>query len=98
MSEKFDRNQTEAKINIRAWKDPAFRERLKADPRSALKEIGMTKVPKALDIQVAEEGKNQWVIRLYTCPLNLKEMSQEALEQRAAGEAQEAKCCPKSPT
>ena len=26
MSDKFNRRQTEAKINVRAWKDPAFKE------------------------------------------------------------------------
>lgn len=97
MAKKFDRRQTEAKINVRAWKDPAFKEKLKKDPRAALKEMGMTKIPDSLVIRHAKEGKNEWVIRLHERPLNFHELSEEALEKVAAGEIQEAKCCPKSP-
>jgi hypothetical protein len=48
-----------------------------------------------LNIQSTEEGKNQWIIRLFERPLNFKELSEEALEKIASGELQEAKCCPK---
>jgi Nitrile hydratase, alpha chain len=95
MSEPFDRHQTEAKINIRAWKDPAFKDKLKANPKAALKEMGMEKIPQALEVRVAVEEKNQWVIRLHNRPLNFKELSEEALHKAARGELQEAKCCPK---
>src|SRR5271169_4917430 len=95
MKEKLNRVQTEAKINVRAWKDPAFAKKLKTNPLAALKEIGMTKLPKALNIQVVSEEKDEWVIRLHKRPLNFKELSEKALEKIAAGEPQEAKCCPK---
>ena len=95
MVQKFDRQQTEAKINVRAWKDPAFKEKLKTDPHAALKEMGMAKIPAALAIQSAEEGRNQWIIRLRERPLNFNKLSEEALEKIAAGEPQEAECCPK---
>ncbi len=81
-------------INVKAWKDPAFREKLKKTPHAALKEMGMTKIPKSLVIQTAEEGKNQWIIRLHDRPKNYKELSDEALEKMASGEPQAAKCCP----
>lgn len=95
MSGNFDRHQTEAKINVRAWKDPAFRQKLKENPRAALKEIGLGKIPQSLAVRVEEEEKNEWVIRLHNRPLNFKDLSDEALEKVAAGEIQEAKCCPK---
>ena len=94
----IDRRQTEAKINVRAWKDPDFKEKLINDPHTALEELGMSKVPKSLEVVVAEEGKNQWVIRLHNRPVNYAELTDEDLEKAAAGEAREAKCCPKSPT
>ncbi len=98
MVEKINRLQTEAKINVRAWKDPEFKEQLRVNPHEALKEMGMTRVPNGLDIQLAEEEKNQWVIRLYNRPLNFKELSDDELEKVAMGEPQEAKCCPKKPS
>jgi len=98
MLDKLDRYQTEAIINMRAWKDPVFKEKLLNSPQEALKDMGMTKIPKTLEVRVAEEGKNQWVIRLHNRPLNFKEMNEEALKKAAAGEVQEAKCCPKSTT
>jgi hypothetical protein len=98
MAEKLNRQQTEAKINVRAWKDPIFRQRLAINPHLALKEIGMNKIPNSLKIQVVEEEKEEWVIRLHKRPLNYMELSEEALEKVAAGEPQEAKCCPKNPT
>ena len=97
MSKKFDRRATEAKINVKAWKDPAFKEKLKKNPQTALQEMGMKNIPAQLAVSVAEEDKNQWLIRLHHRPLNYKELTDEALEKVAAGEIQEAKCCPKSP-
>jgi len=97
MSKKPNRQQTEAKINVRAWKDPAFKEKLMQDPRSALKDMGMSKIPEALAIQTIEEKKNQWIIRLQERPVNYHDLSEEALEKAASGEPQEAKCCPKHP-
>ncbi len=97
MSYKLNRQQTEAKINVRAWKDPAFKKKLENNPHDALKEMGMKKIPTSLTIQTAEEGKNQWIIRLHERPLNFSDLSNEELEKIAMGEPQEAKCCPKSP-
>lgn len=97
MTKNPNRQQTEAKINVRAWKDPAFKEKLMKDPRSALKEMGMSKIPDVLSVQTIEEKRNQWIIRLQERPLNYRELSEEALEKCATGEHQEAKCCPKKP-
>ena len=98
IAEKLNRQETEAKINIRAWKDPAFREQLRTNPRAALHEMGMTKVPNDLNIQVAQEEEKQWIIRLYNRPLNFRELSDVEIEAVACGEAQDSKCCPKNPT
>jgi len=98
MTEKLNRQQTEAKINVRAWKDPSFRQKLGTNPHLALQEMGMTKLPDHLKIQIVEEQKEEWVIRLHKRPINFMELSEDALEKVAAGEPQEAKCCPKTPS
>lgn len=95
MSQKLNRQQTEAKINVRAWKDPAFKEKLMTTPHLALKEMGMTKIPESLAIKTEEEGKNQWIIRLCEPPVNFNELSEETLEKVASGEPQEVRCCRK---
>lgn len=95
---KHNRQQTEAQINVRAWKDPAFKKKLSKNPHDALKAFGMNNVPKDLNICIVEEDVNQWVIRLHKRPTNFKKMSDIELEKAACGEAQEAKCCPKNPT
>lgn len=95
MSNKTNRVQTEAKINVRAWKDPIFKEKLKKNPHAALKEMGMKKIPESLVIRTEEEGKNQWIIRLHERPLNFKEMTEEALEVFARGESHDAVCANK---
>lgn len=94
MAESLTRSQTEAKINVRAWKDPIFRQQLATNPHLALKEMGMSKVPSGLKIQIVEEQKEEWVIRLQKRPLNFQDLTDEALEKIACGEPQEAKCCP----
>jgi hypothetical protein len=94
---KYNRLETEMKINIRAWKDPVFAAKLKSDPHAALKEMGMTKIPPTLDIKPTEEESNQWLIRLHKRPLNFRELSDAELEKIAAGQPQEPACCPKRP-
>jgi hypothetical protein len=98
MAKKMNRKKTEAMINVRAWEDPSFKERLQADPRGALRELGMERVPEGLTIRAVEEGRNEWVIRLHRRPLNFMEMDGRAREKAAAGEIQEAKCCPTNPS
>ena len=51
----MQRRDFEAKIVARAWSDESFRDRLKADPRSAVaEETGIT-VPESIQIEVLEE-------------------------------------------
>jgi hypothetical protein len=94
---KSSRQQTEAQINMRVWKDPAFKKELSENPHDALKALGMNKIPADLNIQVVEEKRNQWIIRLHNPPANFKKMSDAELAKVANGEVQEAKCCPKNP-
>lgn len=97
MVKKPNRQQTEAQINVQAWKNPAFKKKLSENPRDALKKMGMNKIPADLNIRIVEEEENQWVIRLYNRPANFKKISDAELKKMANGEVQEAKCCPKSP-
>lgn len=56
-------NRAVAKIHGRAWADPDFRERLKKDPHSVLREHGLH-APDDLTIHVHESTDNEahWVI------------------------------------
>jgi hypothetical protein len=97
MAKKTNRQQTEAQINVRAWKDPAFKKKLSENPRDALNALGMNKIPTSINIRVVEEEENQWLIRLHKPPANFKKLSEAELDKAASGEVQEATCCPKSP-
>lgn len=79
MEEKTDRTITEAKINARAWKDPAFKHKLLTDPKAALKDLGMTNIPASVKIKVVEEEKNEWCLILHVPPANANELSTEDL-------------------
>ncbi|MGE0451524.1 MAG: NHLP leader peptide family RiPP precursor [Vicinamibacterales bacterium] len=50
-----DRNQIYSKVVETAWKDEAFRRRLLADPKAALKQIDVV-IPDHIDVRVHEES------------------------------------------
>lgn len=78
--------ETESKINIKAWKDPAFKKKLLNDPQAVLKELGMKNLPSSVKVRIVEEGKNEWCITLHAAPPNAAKMSEEELEKwNAAG-------------
>jgi hypothetical protein len=52
-----DRSQL-AELIARAWTDPAFKDRLKADPCSALTEIGMT-LPAGVEVEILENTRTK---------------------------------------
>lgn len=83
---KKNRKETEIEINLRVWKDPAFKSELKKNPHAALKKIGMKNVPEKLDIVVVEEVDYQWVIRLYQKPDNAERLTKQELDQAASGD------------
>jgi len=50
-----NRRDIEAKIVARAWADESFRDRLKADPRSAVAEETGVNIPASIAVEVLEE-------------------------------------------
>jgi hypothetical protein len=81
---KKNRSETEAKINARAWKDPAFKKKLLSKPHEALQELGMKNIPTDLKIKIVEEEKNSWCIVLHAPPENASKLSESELSKVAA--------------
>jgi hypothetical protein len=70
------RQQLEARIVRRAWKDPEFRELLLRDPRAAVgAELG-AEIPEGLRIEVVEERSDLLCIVL---PVDLSEIGMDAV-------------------
>ena len=81
----MNRSDTEKKVNMRAWKDPEFRKKLIKNPQEALKEFGVENIPAFVNIKIVEEPKNEWTIVLHTPPPNVKNLSEEEMQNLAAG-------------
>jgi nitrile hydratase alpha subunit len=75
-----DEAATYAKIIARAWRDPAFKAKLIADPQAALKEAGVT-VPFGMTVKVVENTDAQFHFVLPPKPAG--ELSDEALDKAA---------------
>lgn len=75
----------EDKINAHAWKSPAFKKKLLADPRAALSELTGARIPGEASIKVIEEGKKECVIVLHQAPPNAANMSEEELQKVVGG-------------
>jgi Nitrile hydratase, alpha chain len=77
------RRDLEDRLVARAWADEAFRERLKADPRSAVaEEVGIT-LPESIEIEVLEETPQKGYLVI---PANRVVISDELLEAASGGE------------
>ena len=93
MSEKMkNRQELEARIVAKAWADPAYRERLLADPKALLAEelqadYPELKLPEDLQVKVVEETPLEMTLVLPVNPQTLVglEMSEAALGQVAGG-------------
>lgn len=93
MSEKMkNRQELEARIVAKAWADPAYRERLLADPKALLAEelqadYPELKLPEDLQVKVVEETPLEMTLVLPVNPQTLvgPEMSEAALGQVAGG-------------
>src|SRR4051794_19426167 len=72
------------KIVARAWRDPAFKEKLLTDPHAALDDAGLS-VPAGVTVTVVEDTATQVHLVLPAKPTG--ELSDEALEQVAGGNA-----------
>jgi hypothetical protein len=76
------RRELEAKVVARAWADPGFHERLKADPRAAVQEETGLVVPEGIEIEVLEETAEQAYLVI---PVDRVAVSEEELEAVSGG-------------
>lgn len=76
------KKEWEAKIIAHAWKDHAFRKRLLADPKSAIKELHCP-LSEKLQIKVIEKLENQWVLILPKEPAGTANLSETELSSFA---------------
>ncbi len=80
---KKSREELNAEINIRAWKDPQFKDLLIKDPNAAFAQMGKN-VPKNVKIYIHEETENTTHFVLHKAPVNAKNMSESELKKIAA--------------
>lgn len=78
------RREMEARIIARAWKDEAFAQELRSNPKAAIeKEVG--KLPDAIQIQVVEESPTNLYLVLPAKPSSKMELSDAELDSVAGG-------------
>jgi len=82
-----DKAKIYGKVIARAWRDPAFKEKLIASPLAALKEAGVT-LPAGVTVKVVENTDSHF--HLVLPPKPTTELSDAALD-KAAGAV--ADCC-----
>jgi hypothetical protein len=88
----LSKREWEAKIVAHAWKDNAFKKRLLADPKSALKEIH---VPvEQQQVKVIEEQESHWVFVLPPAPIESEKLSEAELSTMAGGGTGMTVCIP----
>jgi hypothetical protein len=82
MQEEFHR-----KLIERAWKDPAFRQRLVADPKPVIEEMFGIELPEGLDLKVLTETQNSLYIVIPSNPAEFEEkpLTSEELKGVAGG-------------
>ncbi|MFI5333875.1 MAG: NHLP leader peptide family RiPP precursor [Chlamydiales bacterium] len=73
-----------AKIIVRAWKDPKFKEKLIKNPRAAMQEMGL-EVQEKITVQVVEDNKNTVTFVLPQSVDASQELPDSELERLAAG-------------
>lgn len=77
-----DNAAARGKIIARAWRDPAFKAKLIADPKSALKEAGVS-VPAGLTVSVLENSTTH--VHFVLPPKPSGELTDESLDKAAGG-------------
>ena len=77
-------NAAYGKVVARAWRDPAFKAKLIADPQAALKDAGVP-VPPGVKMTVLENTNTH--IHVVLPPKPTGELSDEALDKVAGGGA-----------
>jgi hypothetical protein len=78
------RKQLEIRLIARAFEDPAFHQRLLADPRGAFEEEMGIPFPAALTLQFVQEAPNAVVVQLPSKPAADGELSDAQLDAVAA--------------
>ena len=81
-----NKQELEAMLNAKAWKDPKFKKKLLEDPKSALKELGVD-VPAKLKVRIIEDDKNTVTFVLLPTPDNASKMEEDELRKVAGGKA-----------
>jgi hypothetical protein len=79
----FDRH-----INERAWKDPAFKKELTANPKAAIEKELKTKLPDNVKIKMVEDSADTVHLVLRRNPVEVSakgELTEEALDAAAGG-------------
>jgi hypothetical protein len=88
MNENKSRQEFEADLVAKAWKDSAFKQELLSNPKATIsKEFG-TQIPDTIEVRVLEENPLTLYIVLPMKPTDLQgegELSEEALETVAGG-------------
>jgi len=72
-----------AKIIAKAWKDPAFRKKLIAKPKEALKEMGYD-APANIEVRIQEDDARHFTFVLPATPKGFQELDEAELKQLAA--------------
>ena len=76
-----------AKINVRCWKDPSFKQKFMKNPRAAIQELGYA-WPQDAKIRVIEIGQNEVIFPLQPAPSHAEKMSDSELKKIAAAGSQ----------
>jgi hypothetical protein len=79
---KQDNAAAYGKIVARAWRDPAFKAKLVADPHAVLKDAGVP-IPAGMTVKVVENSAS--LFHLVLPPKPTGEFSDEALDRMAGG-------------
>jgi hypothetical protein len=90
MSENTENDTVFGKIIAKAWRDPAFKAALIANPAAALKAEGLD-VPDGMVVSVVENTDKQF--HLVLPPVPSDELSDEALDAVAGGYCLCARLC-----
>ena len=84
MTERNKNQEILAKIIVKAWKDEAFKEKLKNNPQEVFKECGF-EVPENKKIKILEETASQSFLIIPERPLNSHELMESDLENLSGG-------------